>query len=806
MLNRFTPQAQNAIRHALSFAKELGHTYIGSEHLLLGILKERDCAGCRLLEARGVTERKTKELLCSFVGIGQVGDLGQDSMTPRTRHILEVASTQALQYGQNRIASEHLLYAILKEPDCTAVQLLLSQGVLLKDLSADLFTFFETFSPIRQEIILQKKLSESKAKQQNVSSLTQYSRDLTALSEKFDPVIGREKETERMIQILCRRTKNNPCLIGESGVGKTAIVEGLAHRIQNGNVPQSLIGKSIMMLDLSAMVAGAKYRGEFEERLKNVMAEVAKQPSIILFIDELHTMVGAGAAEGAVDAANILKPALARGNIQMIGATTLSEYRRYIEKDAALERRFQPILVEEPSQEESIQILKGLRPRYEAHHKIEITDEAIESAVSLSCRYINDRFLPDKAVDLMDEAAAVLRLKKEMPPSEIQILQSKIKELEAQKEGAIRAQNFELASQICKEIEQLEEEKASHTRKWNQEKEAQTYRIGEDEIAQIVTAWTGIPVKKLKEEEQARLLHLEERLHERVVGQNHAISVIAKAIRRSRVGLQDPRRPYGSFLFLGPTGVGKTEIAKSLCEILFGTQDALIRIDMSEYMEKHSISKLIGSPPGYIGYEEGGQLTEKIRRHPYCVLLFDEVEKAHPDIFHLLLQLLEDGHITDSQGRKVSCKNAIVILTSNIGGSAIANQSPALGFAVSQTEDRIQEKIQAELKQTFRPEFLNRLDEIIYFSRLTKEDVTKISKKMIAQIQARLSPMGIHFTLHESVYDWLCNKYYNPIYGARPLRNAIRRHIEDPLSERLLSESAKQEFYFTVKNDDIFLE
>ncbi len=806
MLNRFTPQAQNAIRHALAFAKELGHTYIGSEHLLLGILKERDSAGCRLLEARGVTERKTKELLCEFVGIGQVGDVTQDSMTPRTHHILEVASTQAIQYGQTRIASEHLLYAILKESDCTAIQLLLSQGVILKDLSADLFTFFETFSPIRQEILLQKKLSETKGKAQPISSLTQYSRDLTALSDKFDPVIGREKETERMIQILCRRTKNNPCLIGESGVGKTAIVEGLAHRIQSGNVPQSLVGKSIMMLDLSGMIAGAKYRGEFEERLKSVMNEVEKQPSVILFIDELHTMVGAGAAEGAVDAANILKPALARGNIQMIGATTLSEYRRYIEKDTALERRFQPILVEEPTQEESIQILKGLRARYETHHKIEITDEAIESAVTLSCRYIHDRFLPDKAVDLMDEAAAVLRLKKEMPPAQIQVLQSKIKELETQKESAIRAQNFEVASKLCKEVQTLEEEKALYTREWNQKKEGQVYRIGENEIADIVTAWTGIPVKKLKEEEQTRLLHLEDRLHERVVGQNQAISAIAKAIRRARVGLQDPRRPYGSFLFLGPTGVGKTEIAKSLCEILFGTQDALIRIDMSEYMEKHSISKLIGSPPGYIGYDEGGQLTEKIRRHPYCVLLFDEVEKAHPDVFHLLLQLLEDGHITDSQGRKVSCKNAIVILTSNIGGSAIANQSPALGFAVSQTEDRMQDKIQAELKQTFRPEFLNRLDEIIYFSRLTKDDVKQITQKMVSQIQARLFGMGITFTLDETVYDWLCEKYYNPIYGARPLRNAIRRHIEDPLSERLLSENVKKEFHFSMKENTIILE
>ncbi len=806
MLNRFTPPAQNAIRHALTFARELGHTYIGSEHLLLGILRERDCAACRLLEARGVSEQRTKELLCEIVGIGHQTSLSEQSMTPRTRHILESASNQALQYTQSRIASEHLLYALLKESESTAVHLLSLQGVNIKELSADLYTFFESFSQKPADTLTPKKAGEQKKANTPFATLSQYSRDLTAAADKFDPVIGRDAETERMIQILCRRTKNNPCLIGESGVGKTAIVEGLAYRISQGNVPQCLQGKSIMMLDLSSMIAGAKYRGEFEERLKNVMAEVAKHPNMILFIDEIHTMVGAGAAEGAVDAANILKPALARGNIQVIGATTLSEYRRYMEKDSALERRFQPILVEEPSVKDSIRILEGLRPAYEAHHQVKITDEGIKSAVLLSHRYLNDRFLPDKAVDLMDEAAAVMRLKKDMPPAKLHELQGAIKELEEKKETAIRTQNFELASQCCKRLERMEDEKSNLMLKWEAEKSRQIWQIGEDEIADIITAWTSIPVKKLKSEEQSRLLHLEERLHQRVIGQNHAISVIAKAIRRSRVGLQDPRRPYGSFLFLGPTGVGKTEIAKSLCEILFGTEDALIRIDMSEYMEKHSVSKLIGSPPGYVGYEEGGGLTEKIRRHPYCVLLFDEVEKAHPDVFHLLLQLLEDGHITDAQGRKVSCKNAIVILTSNIGGSAIANQSPALGFAVSQKEDVIQDKIQAELKQTFRPEFLNRLDEIIYFSRLSKEEVFKIAEKMIGQIRERLQRLNIMLEVEPDAISWICEKYYNPVYGARPIRSAIRRHIEDPLAEALLQDETTRHFIFCKQNDTLSLQ
>ncbi len=806
MLNRFTPPAQNAIRNALMFAKELGHTYIGSEHLLLGILKEKDCAAARLLEARGVTERKTKELLCDFIGIGLPTDLSAESMTPRTRHILETASAQALQYGQNRIASEHLLYAILRENECTALHLLNIQEVNLKELSGDLFTFFESFSQPTSELPQVKRPNEAKSKTTSpYATILQYGRDLTAIADQFDPVIGRDSETERMIQILCRRTKNNPCLIGESGVGKTAIVEGLAKRITQGNVPQILLGKSIMMLDLSAMVAGAKYRGEFEERLKNVMAEAEKHPSMILFIDELHTMVGAGAAEGAVDAANILKPALARGSIQIIGATTVSEYRRSIEKDSALERRFQPILIEEASCEDSIRILKGLRPSYEAHHHIQISDEAIESAVALSVRYLPDRFLPDKAIDLIDEAAAVMRLKKDMPPLSLRAIQEQIKRKEKEKEQAIRHQDFDTAAACCKELERLEEERAHAQTQWEEKKRSHRFVIGENEIAEIITAWTKIPVKKLKSEEEQKLLHLESLLHERVIGQDQAISAVAKAIRRSRIGLQDPRRPYGSFLFLGPTGVGKTELAKSLCEILFGTEEALIRIDMSEYMEKHSVSKLIGSPPGYIGYEEGGQLTEKIRRHPYCVLLFDEVEKAHPDVFHLLLQLLEDGHITDAQGRKVNCKNAILILTSNIGGSAIANRSPALGFAVSQTEDRIQGKIQSELKQTFRPEFLNRLDEIVYFSRLSKENVTQITEKLISTLQQRLSDLDITLSVTDEATAWICEKYYDPIYGARPLRNAIRRHIEDPLAEKLLFDHTKRDFLLSLEEGETIL-
>ncbi len=787
MLSKFTPSAQNAIRGAMNSAKELGHTYIGSEHLLLGILRERNCAATRLLESRGVTAAKTKELLEDFIGCGVPSSLSSEHLTPRLRRILERAGTEANHYAQNRVATEHLLYAILKEPESAALRFLSAQNAHTKELLNDLHSFLESYSaPIVPEAAFGIKKNEKGGKSGSpYPTISQYSRDLTQKAAEADPVIGRTEETERLIRILCRKTKNNPCLIGEPGVGKTAIVEGLAARIHQQNVPEPLLNKRILMLDLSAMIAGAKYRGEFEERLKNVIAEAGRFPELILFIDEIHTMIGAGAAEGAVDAANILKPALARAEIQIIGATTISEYRLHIEKDAALERRFQSVLVREPTQEEAIDILKGLRSAYEKHHHITITEEAIRSAVEFSARYVNDRFLPDKAIDLIDEAASALRLEQDTLPGELILLRKEIKEAEQQKEDAIRMQDFDSASRHCNRQRELEERRDSLTAQWAIEKSKQRKQIDAADIAKIITAWTGIPVQQLQKEEQERLLHFESYLHRRVIGQEEAVHLVSCAIRRARVGLQDPNRPYGSFLFLGPRGVGKTEIAKALAELLFGTEEALIRLDMSEFMEKHSVSKLIGSPPGYVGYEEGGQLTERIRRRPYCVLLFDEIEKAHPDIFHLLLQMLEDGHLTDAQGRSISCKNAIVILTSNIGAKAITSQTLSIGFG-STVENPMREKIEKQLKDVFHPEFLDRLDEIVYFHGLSAEDLTKITEKMLLQIQKRMETLGIELHFAKEVAPWFSSRFFALGQGARPLRSALRRELEDPFAQGIL--------------------
>jgi len=796
MVNRFTSTAQNALNKALYFAREMGHTYIGSEHILLGLLAERDGVASRILEARGIDFDKTRMLLLDFAGTGDKSGVGKDDMTPRTKRIIEGSAYEAIKYGQNYIGTEHILAAIVLETNSVAARLIVRQGVSLNDISNDINAFFQGTlgsSFVSGQNINSKGLKSSKA---NVggSYLKKHGRNLTlaAAEGRLDPIIGREKETERVIQILSRRTKNNPCLIGEPGVGKTAVVEGLASRIAANEVPESLMDKAIISLDISSMIAGAKYRGEFEERLKGVMEEASKNKNIILFIDEIHTIIGAGAAEGAIDAANIIKPALARGELQVIGATTIDEYRNHIEKDAALERRFQSVLVNEPSIEEAEMVLLGLRDKYEAHHKIKITDSAIKAAVELSVRYINDRFLPDKAIDLIDEAASKKRIKSYTAPREIKELEEKLKSTTAEKEAAIKAQDFELAA-FLRDRETKEEEKYKEAlNEWQKKRTDEELEVNEDDIAEIVTMWTGIPVKKLTEGEEERLLKLEESLKERVIGQEEAINAIAGAIRRGRVGLKDPKRPTGSFMFIGPTGVGKTELARALAEQLFGNESFLCRIDMSEYMEKHSVSKLIGSPPGYVGYGEGGQLTEKIRRKPYSIVLFDEIEKAHPDVYNILLQILEDGTLTDSNGRKVDFKNTVIIMTSNLGSE---RQSPQgrLGFSAGLQDERANEKERMlnRLKETYRPEFLNRIDEIIVFSKLGKEDILKITQKMLDELKKRIFALGIEIEFSNEVVDFVAKEGYDSPYGARPLRRAIQTKIEDSFSYAMLDGSLR---------------
>lgn len=795
MPKSFTQKATNVLNKSLYLASELGHTYIGSEHLLLALTSETDSVASKLLDARGVNFEVTRDAIRRRIGSGERTRITPRDMTPRTKRIIENAAYQSSRFGQSYIGTEHLLYAVASESDSIAVVILGELGVSAADIITDITNFLGNVNGDGSESEDSMQLGGKSSHKPSGSlkdtpSLAQYGRDLTAMARdgKLDPIIGRETETERVIQILSRRTKNNPCLIGEPGVGKTAVVEGLAERIAEGSVPESLIGRTIVTLDISSMIAGAKYRGEFEERMKAVMAEVAKNPGIILFIDEIHTIIGAGAAEGAVDAANILKPALARGEIQIIGATTIDEYRAHIEKDAALERRFQSVMVGEPTADEAVKILIGLRDRYESHHKVKITDEAINAAVSLSQRYINDRYLPDKAIDLIDEAASKKRIAAQTSPPDLRDAEDRIKAIRADKEEAIKSQDFERAAALRDEEKKLTEDCEAKKNEWQSSKTTESLSIGADDIADIVTAWTGIPVKKLADEESSRLLNLESILQKRIIGQDAAVSAVAKAIRRGRIGLKDPKRPMGSFIFLGPTGVGKTELAKALADVMFGDENAMIRVDMSEYMEKHSVSKLIGSPPGYVGYDEGGQLTEKIRRKPYSVVLFDEIEKAHPDVFNILLQILEDGLLTDAQGRHVDFKNTIIIMTSNVGAASITEQKK-LGFASAldkSDNDEMRRTVNASLRETFKPEFLNRIDEIIIFNKLTSEDIKKIARVMLDEIGERIESLGVDISFDDALVDSLAREGFDPVYGARPLRRAIQRRIEDSFATAML--------------------
>ena len=794
MSTRFTPRAQQVLSYALQSAHELGHTYIGSEHLLLGLLREENGVAAHYLRQRGASAEAVRHAIVQMTGVGTPSRVSAADMTPRTKKIIESSLAEAQQNGQEMIGTEHLLLSLLGERDCVAVRILEEAGIAVGELRQDLMTFLG--SSVSPEGRPEKSSptgsapSSVKSALENAPSLKSFGRDLTALAKsgQIDPIIGRDRETERVIQILSRRTKNNPCLIGEPGVGKTAVVEGLAQRIASGNVPETLREKSIVTLDLASMIAGAKYRGEFEERFKNVMTEVRKNPNIILFIDEIHTIIGAGAAEGAVDAANIIKPALARGEMQVIGATTISEYRKHIEKDAALERRFQSVTVGEPTKEETVLILRGLREKYEAHHKLKIADDAIEAAVNLSTRYIADRFLPDKAIDLIDEAASRLRISAHTSPPDLRELESRIKSISIEKEEAIKQQQFERAAQLRDEEQQIKQEYDSKKSAWEASNGSSELTVHEGDIADIVTQWTGIPVNRLLEEESEKLLQLDTLLRGRVIGQEEAITAVAKAIRRGRMGLKDPKRPVGSFIFMGPTGIGKTELAKALAEVMFGNVNAMIRLDMSEYMEKHSVSKLIGSPPGYVGFEEGGQLTEQIRRRPYSVVLFDEIEKAHPDVFNILLQVLEDGVLTDSQGRHVDFRNTVLILTSNVGASALA-PAKTLGFTASAdaNDDAAQrERMMQALKSTFRPEFLNRIDDIIVFHPLKTEDIEKIATLMLKDVSARIEALGIQIKFQPSVTALLAKEGFDPTYGARPLRRAVVRIVEDAFSTEML--------------------
>ncbi len=793
----YTKQAQKVIELTTKAARSMHHNYIGTEHLLLGLLKEGSgVAACVLMDA-GVEETRLVELIEDLIApSSDVAVLDRKGYSPRIQHIIETADQEAERFDNENIGTEHLLIALLKEADCAGVRLLNTLGVNIQKIYIEtLVAMGEDVNRYKEEIAASK--SGKKKAVEVTPTLDQYSRDLTAMAAygEIDPVIGREAEIARVIQILSRRTKNNPCLIGEPGVGKTAIAEGLAQRIASGLVPDTVRGKRVVTLDLSGMVAGSKYRGEFEERIKKVIREVTEAGNVLLFIDELHTIIGAGGAEGAIDASNILKPSLARGEIQLIGATTLEEYRKYIEKDAALERRFQPVTVEEPTEEQAIEILKGLRERYEKHHHVQISDAGIEAAVKLSARYIADRYLPDKAIDLMDEASSKVRLGGFKMPEKISELERKIAQLEDDMETALMEQRFEDAGAIRKEKEAARKKYEKQVEKYHRDADKKKLVVGENEIAEIVSDWTKIPVKRLAEGEAARLNRLEKTLHKRVVGQEEAVSAVARAVRRGRVGLKDPHRPIGSFLFLGPTGVGKTEITKALAEAVFGDEQAMIRVDMSEYMEKHSVSKMIGSPPGYVGYEEGGQLSEKVRRKPYSVILFDEIEKAHPDVFNVLLQVLDDGQITDAQGRRVDFKNTIIIMTSNAGAQSIIAPKK-LGFAAGEDEKKnyeyMKNGVMEEVQRIFKPEFLNRIDETIVFRALNKEDMKKIvtilSKSLIDRCEKQ---MGIHLTITGSVKGYIAEKAYNPKYGARPLRRMIQTQIEDMLAEEILSGKIK---------------
>ena len=793
----FTEKANKALNLAIESAEEMRHNYVGTEHILYGLVKEGSGVAATALNECGVTEDALREKLESINGTMSLVELTPDDFTPRTKRVLRAAVIISSKTGYTYVGTEHLLLAILSESDSYAVAFLEELGVSVERLAQAVSKGMqggadEGFGGFENE-------SAPNGLQKGGSALDKFGRDLTqaAKNGEIDPVIGREKEIQRVIQILSRRTKNNPVLIGEPGVGKTAVAEGLALEIAKGNVPEILKDKRVVSLDLTGMVAGAKYRGDFEERIKAAIDEVKKSKNTILFIDELHTIVGAGAAEGSADAANILKPSLARGDFQVIGATTLNEYRKYIEKDAALERRFQPVKVGEPTPEQAVQILKGLRDSYEAHHKVKITDEAINAAVTLSSRYIADRYLPDKAIDLIDEGASKVRLASLTSPDNVKELEDEIADYEKEKASAINEQDFERAARLRDEQKELQTKLDDAKKKWQEQQKGNSGEVTAEDIAKIVSEWTGIPVVQLTKEESERLLNMENVLHERVIGQSEAVTAIAKAIRRGRVGLKDPKRPVGSFIFLGPTGVGKTELCKALAEAMFGDENAMLRLDMSEYMEKHTVSKLIGSPPGYVGFEEGGQLTEKVRRKPYSVVLFDEIEKAHPDVFNMLLQILEDGRLTDSQGRTVDFKNTIIIMTSNVGARLITEKQSSLGFNsenenVEESEKKdIKELVTGELRKVFRPEFLNRVDDIIVFNKLNKDEIKQIAVKMLKTLENRLDKMNIKISFTDNAVSEIADKGFDENYGARPLRRAIQNEIEDPLSEQMLEGKVK---------------
>lgn len=793
----FTEKANKALNLAIESAEEMRHNYVGTEHILYGLVKEGSGVAATALNECGVTEDALREKLESINGTMSLVELTPDDFTPRTKRVLRAAVIISSKTGYTYVGTEHLLLAILSESDSYAVAFLEELGVSVERLAQAVSKGMQGgaddgFGGFENE-------SAPNGSQKGGSALDKFGRDLTqaAKNGEIDPVIGREKEIQRVIQILSRRTKNNPVLIGEPGVGKTAVAEGLALEIAKGNVPEILKDKRVVSLDLTGMVAGAKYRGDFEERIKAAIDEVKKSKNTILFIDELHTIVGAGAAEGSADAANILKPSLARGDFQVIGATTLNEYRKYIEKDAALERRFQPVKVGEPTPEQAVQILKGLRDSYEAHHKVKITDEAINAAVTLSSRYIADRYLPDKAIDLIDEGASKVRLASLTSPDNVKELEDEIADYEKEKASAINEQDFERAARLRDEQKELQTKLDDAKKKWQEQQKGNSGEVTAEDIAKIVSEWTGIPVVQLTKEESERLLNMENVLHERVIGQSEAVTAIAKAIRRGRVGLKDPKRPVGSFIFLGPTGVGKTELCKALAEAMFGDENAMLRLDMSEYMEKHTVSKLIGSPPGYVGFEEGGQLTEKVRRKPYSVVLFDEIEKAHLDVFNMLLQILEDGRLTDSQGRTVDFKNTIIIMTSNVGARLITEKQSSLGFNsenenVEESEKKdIKELVTGELRKVFRPEFLNRVDDIIVFNKLNKDEIKQIAVKMLKTLENRLDKMNIKISFTDNAISEIADKGFDENYGARPLRRAIQNEIEDPLSEQMLEGKVK---------------
>ena len=786
----YTDAAQAALRQAKRISGQMKHPYTGTEHILLGLLREQESTAGQVLINAGVTEAGLTDMISQLIAPegGMLPEEGR-SFTPRARKILDDAQMEAHRFHERLVGTEHILIAIFKDGECVGSRLLTTMGVRVRDIYVDLVNSMGEKA---------SEYSKDESRSKGTQTLEQYSRDLTAMATegRLDPVIGREEEILRVIQVLSRRTKNNPCLIGEPGVGKTAIVEGLAARIAAGKVPDSIRGRRLCILDLTAMVAGSKYRGEFEERIKNVIDEVREDGNILLFIDELHTIIGAGGAEGALDASNILKPSLSRGELQIIGATTLEEYRKYIEKDAALERRFQPVTVEEPSEEEAYEILKGLRPYYERHHKVEISDEALEAAVKMSVRYINDRFLPDKAIDLIDEAASKVQLSGYQASSEIEDLSREIQEILQEKERAIKTGYLSLAKECQekqKEAEARLEQLQVKEEKKNQRKSG---KVDEKAVASIVSDWTKIPVQRLTEGETRRLAQLEKELHKRVIGQEEAVRAVSQAVKRGRVGLKDPNRPIGSFLFLGPTGVGKTELSKALAQAVFGSEQAMIRVDMSEYMEKHSVSKLIGSPPGYVGYDEGGQLSEKVRRNPYSVILFDEIEKAHPDVFNILLQVLDDGHITDAHGRKVDFKQTIIIMTSNAGAQAIV-EPKQLGFISQKDEKKDYEKMKSgvmeEVRRLFKPEFLNRIDEIMVFHTLNKEEIRKIVLLLLKSLEKRCEEqMDIHLNVTNSAVDYIAEAGFDAKYGARPLRRAIQSKIEDRLANELLEGKIKR--------------